>query len=176
MIMNKITRHFNLICLVMLVLLLLPAQAQEVKKITVLPFEIYTKENKSAIQEALYRKMIAELQKEKQLRVVPADSFLRSQVKINEGSAVNAGRSLMADFVVMGSLTKLGESISVDAKVINVRSGKALSPIFVQGKGLESLDDIAAQLKTDVLVQTGLVEKIAKVEISGNNKIEAVYF
>ncbi len=174
MIMNRITRHFNLICLAMLVLLLLPAQAQEVKKITVLPFEIYSKENKAAIQESLYRKIIAELQKEKQLRVVPADSFLRSQVKINEGSAVNAGRSLMADFVVMGSLTKLGESISVDAKVINVRSGKALSPIFVQGKGLESLDDIAAQLKTDVLVQTGLVEKIAKVEISGNNKIEAV--
>jgi len=156
----------------MLVLLLLPAQAQEVKKITVLPFEIYSKENKAAIQESLYRKMLAELQKEKQLRVVPADSFLRSQVKIDERRAVDAGRSLMADFVVMGSLTQLGESISVDAKVINVRSGRTLSPIFVQAKGLESLNDVAEQLKTDVLVQTGLVEKIVKVEISGNNKIE----
>lgn len=173
MIMNRITRHFNLICLVMLVLLLLPAQAQEVKKVTVLPFEIYSKENKAAIQEALYRKTLAELQKEKQLRVVPADSFLRSQVKLDERAAVDAGRSLQADFVVMGSLTQLGESISIDAKVINVRSGKTLSPIFVQAKGLESLDDVAAQLKTDVLVRTGLVEKIAKVEISGNNKIEA---
>ncbi len=173
MIMNKITRHFNLICLVMLVLLLLPAQAQEVKKVTLLPFEIYSKENKAAIQESLYRKTLTELQKEKQLRVVPADSFLRSQVKIDERRAIDAGRSLMADFVVMGSLTQLGESISVDAKVINVRSGKILSPIFVQAKGLESLDDVAAQLKMDVLVRTGLVEKIAKVEISGNNKIEA---
>lgn len=173
MIMNRIARHLNLICLVMLGLLLLPAQAQEVKKITVLPFEIYSKENKAAIQESLYRKTLAELQKEKQLRVVPADSFLRSQVKIDERRAVDAGRSLMADFVVMGSLTQLGKSISVDAKVINVRSGRTLSPIFVQAKGLESLDDVAAQLKTDVLVQAGLVEKIAKVEISGNNKIEA---
>jgi outer membrane protein insertion porin family len=173
MIMNKITRHLNLICLVMLVLLLIPAQAQEVKKITVLPFEIYSKENKVAIQESLYRKTLTELQKEKQIRVVPADSFLRSQIKLDEGAAINAGRSRQADFVLMGSLTQLGESISVDAKLINVRSGKIASPIFVQGKGLESLDDIAAQLKTDVLVKTGLVEKIAKVEISGNNKIEA---
>src|SRR5450759_5982984 len=73
----------------------------------------------------------------------------------------------------MGSLTKLGETLSIDAQIIDVTTANTLPSISVQGKGLVSLGMIAARLKAEVIIRTGLVQKIAKIEIKGNRKIEA---
>ena len=173
MIINKIVRH---VCLTFLLLSLFPltqTHAQELKKISILPFEVYSKEDSAAIKESLYKKLSEELKKEKLIQLIPADSFLKGKAKVDERRAISAGKSLRADFVVMGSLTQLGETLSVDAKIIDVGTGNILSPVSVQGKGLANLGSIAAQLKTEILVRTGLIEKIAKIEIKGNRKIEA---
>ena len=173
MIINKIARH---VCLTLFLLSLTPltlTYAQELKKISILPFEVYSKEDSAAIKESLYKKMSEELKKEKLIQLIPADSFLKSKVKVDERRAIGAGKALHADFVVMGSLTQLGETLSVDAKIIDIGTGNILSPVSVQGKGLANLGSIAAQLKTEILVRTGLIDKIAKIEIKGNRKIEA---
>ena len=170
---NKIARHVCLIFMLLSLFPLLQAHAQELKKISILPFEIYSKEDSAAIKESLYRKLSEELKKEKRIQLIPADSFLKGKAKVDERRAISAGKSLRADFVVMGSLTQLGETLSVDAKIIDVGTGNILSPVSVQGKGLANLGSIAAQLKTEILVRTGLIEKIAKIEIKGNRKIEA---
>ena len=170
---NKIARH---VCLTFLLLSLFPltlTHAQELKKISILPFEVYSKEDSAAIKESLYKKLSEELKKGKLIQLIPADSFLKGKAKIDERQAISAGKSLRADFVVMGSLTQLGETLSVDAKIIDIGTGNILSPVSVQGKGLANLGSIAAQLKTEILVRTGLIEKIAKIEIKGNRKIEA---
>jgi outer membrane protein insertion porin family len=73
----------------------------------------------------------------------------------------------------MGSLTKLGETLSIDAQIIDVTTANTLPSISAQGKGLVSLGMIAAQLKAEILIRTGFVQKIAKIEIKGNRKIEA---
>ena len=172
-IMNKIIRLVNLVCLFILVLFSMPAPAQDLKKISVLPFEIYSKGDKVAIQELLYQKIYSELNREKRLHIIPADRFLRRGEKIDERRAVEAGKSLKVDFVVMGSLTQLGESFNADVKIIDVKSADVFPPIFVQVKGWENLGEIAVQLKTEMLARLGLVEKIVKIEIEGNNKIES---
>jgi outer membrane protein insertion porin family len=173
MIINKIVRH---VCLTFLLLSLFPlttTHAQELKKISLLPFEVYSKEDSDAIKESLYKKLSEELKKEKLIQLIPADSFLKGKAKVDERQAISAGKSLGADFVVMGSLTQFGETLSVDAKIIDIGTGNILSPVSVQGKGLANLGSMAAQLKTEILVRTGLIEKIAKIEIKGNRKIEA---
>ncbi len=170
---NKIARHVCLTFLLLSLFPLTPMHAQGLKKISVLPFEVYSKEDSAAIKESLYKKMSEELKKEKLIRLIPADSFLKSKVKVDERRAISAGKSLRADFVVIGSLTQLGETLSVDAKIIDVGTGNILSPVSVSGKGLANLGAIAVQLKTEILVRTGLIEKIAKIEIKGNRKIEA---
>ena len=78
-----------------------------------------------------------------------------------------------ADFVIIGSLTQLGETLSIDAKIIDVAKANILSTASVQGKGLANIGAIAAQLKTEILIRTGLVQKIARIEIQGNRKIES---
>jgi len=173
MIINKIARPVCSIFLLLSLFPLLHAHAKELKKISILPFEVYSKEDSAAIKESLYRKLSEELKKEKRIQLISADSFLKGKAKVDERRAISAGKSLHADFVVMGSLTQLDETLSVDAKIIDIGTGNILSPVSVQGKGLANLGSIAAQLKTEILVRTGLIEKIAKIEIKGNRKIEA---
>ncbi|MCG6538270.1 MAG: hypothetical protein L7F78_27025, partial [Syntrophales bacterium LBB04] len=173
MIINKILRFA---CLTFLFLTLFPisaAHSQGLKKISVLPFEVYSKSDSAAIKESLYKNLSGELAKEKLIRVISADAFLKSNVKIDKRRAMEIGKSLGADFVIMGSLTKLGETLSIDARIIDVTTANTLPSISVQDKGLVNLGIIVAKLRTEILIHTGLVQKIAKIEIKGNRKIEA---
>ena len=173
MIINKIARQVFLVFLLLSIIFLAPAFAQEIKKISIFPFEIYSKDDSSAIKESLYKKLSEELKKEKRVKVVSAGAFLRDKTKVDQKRAISAGKSLGVDFVVLGSLAQFGETLSVDAQIIDVRAANALPPVSIQGKGLDNIGLFVAQLKTEILVRMGLIEKIFKIEIKGNKKIEA---
>ncbi len=50
-----------------------------------------------------------------------------------------SGKRLGADYVILGSLTKLGEAFSLDAKMFNVNKKEQSTAIFAQGSGLDAL-------------------------------------
>jgi outer membrane protein insertion porin family len=158
----------------LLIIFLIPqVHSQELKKISVMPFEVYSSGNSAAIKESLYKNLVEELKKEKLVQIIPADAFLQSNLQMDEKQAIKNGKSLGADFVIIGSLTQLGETLNVDAKIIDVTHANILSTASVYGKGLANMGAIAAQLKTEILSRAGLVQKIARIEIKGNRKIEA---
>jgi outer membrane protein insertion porin family len=173
MTINKIVCQTCLIFLLLIIFFVPQVRSQELKKISVLPFEIYSSGNSAAIKESLYKNLVEELKKEKLVQIIPADVFLQNNIKIDEKKAVENGKSLGADFVVIGSLIQLGETLSIDAKIIAVAKGNILSTASAQGKGLDNLGIIVAQLKTEILVRIGLIQKIARIEIKGNRKIES---
>ena len=173
MTINKIVCQTCLIFLLLIIFFIPQVHSQVLKKIGVLPFEVYSSGNSPAIKESLYKNLVEELKKEKLVQIIPADAFLQSNLKMDEKQAIKNGKSLGADFVIIGSLTQLGETLSVDAKIIDVTNANILSTASVQGKGLANMGAIAAQLKTEILSRAGLVQKIARIEIKGNRKIEA---
>jgi outer membrane protein insertion porin family len=173
MTINKIVCQTWLIFLLSIIIFIPQVHSQELKKIGVLPFEVYSSGNNAAIKESLYKNLVEELKKEKLVQIIPADAFLQSNLKMDEKQAIKNGKSLGADFVIIGSLTQLGETLSVDAKIIDVTHANILSMASIQGKGLVNMGAIAAQLKTEILSRVGLVQKIARIEIKGNRKIEA---
>ncbi|MFZ1035868.1 MAG: outer membrane protein assembly factor BamA, partial [Smithella sp.] len=145
----------------------------ELKRIIIMPFEIYSNYDKSAIRESLYKNLSEEFKKEKSIQIIPADNFLQNYINIDEKKAISHGKSMGADFVIIGSLTQLGESLSIDARIIDVARGNILSTASAQGKGLANLGAIVAQFKMEILVRVGLVQRIAKIEIQGNRKINS---
>ena len=173
MTINKIVCQTYLIFLLLIIFFIPQVHSQELKKISVLPFEVYSSGNSAAIKESLYKNLVEEFKKEKLVQIIPADAFLQSNLKMDEKQAIKNGKSLGADFVIIGSLTQLGETLSIDAKIIDVTMASILSTASVQGKGLANMSAIAAQLKTEILIRTGLVQKIARIEIKGNRKIES---
>ena len=70
-------------------------------------------------------------------------------------TAMKVGAQLEADYVVFGSLTKLGDSASLDLKVLDVKGEKPASSVFVQAKKMEEIvaavDDIANQVDEKIL-------------------------
>lgn len=173
MIINKMIRQAFLIFLFMLTFIIPSAYAEELKKIMIMPFDVYSIGNKASIQKSLYKNLSEEFQKEKLVQFIEADSFFKDNIKIDEQQAVESGNTLGADFVIIGNLTQFGESLNIDAKVIDVRKSVILSQVSTQGKGLTNLGAIAGQLKNEILNSIGLTQIIAGIEIKGNHKINA---
>ncbi len=147
--------------------------AQEIKKIAVIPFDIYSKNDNATLRKTLFQKLTEELRKEKLVQVLPTDELLTGTGKITEKIAIATGKSLGADFIIMGSLTQFGETISIDARTINAHTANVLPSASVQYKGLADIAQMVTLLKTEILTRTGLISKIAKIEIKGNRKIES---
>ncbi|MFZ2395506.1 MAG: outer membrane protein assembly factor BamA [Smithella sp.] len=173
MTINKIVFQKYLFFLLLILFFVPSVYSEELKKISVLPFEVYSSGNSAAIKESLYKSLNEELKKEKLIQIIPSDAFLQRPAKIDEKQAIKYGKSVGSDFVIIGSLTQLGETLNIDVKIVDVNMANILSTASAQGKGLANLDMIVAQLKTEILVRTGLVQKIARIEIKGNRKIDA---
>jgi len=173
MIIIKTIRYTCLILFFLTITFLSSAYSQEAKKFSIMPFEIYSKGDGSAIHDSLYKSLIEELKKEKLVEVIPADKYSRSNIKFDKRQAIEVGKKMGVNFVVYGSLTQLGENLSLDAKIVDVSKGIALSDFSTSGKGLADISAMAITLKTEILSRAGLIQKVVKIEIKGNRKIEA---
>ena len=150
------------------------AFAQTVKKATVLPFEIHASTDSKTLQSALHQSLIAELQKEKKMiEMVGADVAAKIE-RPNRDKLMEIGKSLGVDYVVAGSATQLGDTLSVDAQVFDVVQNVWLPGIFAQGKRSAGLAPLAGDLKTEILARMGLLEKIVRIDIAGNRKISPI--
>ena len=58
---------------------------------------------------------------------------------VNETKAFAIGKAVGADFVIFGSLTVLGESVSLDAKILDVKKSEILITAYDQCKGMDEV-------------------------------------
>nr|HPK53390.1 outer membrane protein assembly factor BamA [Smithellaceae bacterium] len=174
MTVNKKIYKIFLACFFILIAAAAKTSAQEIKKICVLPFEVYSKGDGSALKKTVYQQLTAEMKKEKFLQVLPADELIGKTGGITEKFAVAFGKERDADFIITGSMVQFGEAFSIDAKIIDARTGDVLPSVSVQGKDPAETDKMAAQLKIEILTRAGLIQKVAKIETRGNRKIESL--
>lgn len=144
------------------------------QRIAVFPFDIYSERDATLLRNAIYNSMTLELGKVRTVQVVPRDQFaaLVGGKKADEELAVSVGRQVKADYVILGSLTQLGTRVSLDAKAVNVETGAAITGLFAQGTGIENTGAFAAQLAREVLARVSGKQVVARVELSGNRRIE----
>ncbi len=77
------------------------------------------------------------------------------------------------DYVITGSITQFGDTINVDAQLIDVQTAAVVSSVSTQGKRQAGFAPLASDLKTDLLARAGLMDKILRVDVAGNRKIGA---
>ena len=151
--------------------------AENIKKVALFPFDVYSTslEKAADLQEAIYRGVTAELLKLKTIRLVGREEIKAGTEgkRLNDALVIEVGKKAGAVYAVWGSVSEFGDRISVDTRLIDVREGKVLPGVFVQGRGRENLDAILAQLRTDILTRIAFDERIVRVEFKGNRKIEA---
>jgi outer membrane protein insertion porin family len=178
---TAVIRKFDMrdIALIFILLLWIFPQnvpAQDVKKILLLPFDTYSKTSAVTLQESIYRELSSELTKSKHIQILDRSLFSNKIEgrRVDEKLAISTGKDTGADYVIMGSLSEIGEQISVDVKVVDIKAGKTLPGIFSYGKGAESLGLISSQIKKALLIKLSLEQKIVRIDFKGNRKIESI--
>jgi len=71
------------------------------------------------------------------------------KAELSDASAFETGKALKADYVLYGSLTIFGSAVSMDARLINIKTGEA-APFASKGSGIESIIGLTDKLSSDV--------------------------
>ena len=150
------------------------ALAAEVKRIALLPFKINSEKDLSFLRDGIFDMLSTRLAKEGQVEVISrakVDEALQSTAKnatVNEATARSIGSGLGADFVLFGSLTVLGENVSIDAKMVDVSGSKPTMTFFDQSQDLgaviSKINLIAADINDKMFGRTTVVKKAPAVQ------------
>lgn len=128
-------------------------------KVAILPVTIHSPENLGYMQEGLLDILSSRVELEGRVKVLekgPVKKALTQvQGEMDLENARKLGLMVGADFVVFGSLTKLGDSASLDLKVVEVKGEKPVSSVFVQAKKMEEIiartDELARKIDEKIL-------------------------
>ncbi len=155
-----------------------PAWAQDdivIKKVAVLPFPVLAREP----QELWGRKVREEFQerlKAEGLTVLPPEEVDKAVPRpadiLPDPAAREAGQKLNADVVVSGRLLVVGDLLTVEARIVDVSGRTPPATLKAEGPGLRALTGVSRQLAQDTAQKIVGREKIARIEVKGNRRIE----
>lgn len=118
------------------------AAAATPKRIALLPFKINAAQELSFLKDGIFDMLTSRLSKDGQVEVLSreqVDGAVQNETasgKINEATARRIGNRLKADFVLFGSLTVLGDNVSIDAKMVDISGSKPTMTFFDQSQDL----------------------------------------
>ena len=82
------------------------------------------------------------------------DASAGRQGPLNEAAARQIGKALGADYVLFGSLTVFGDSVSMDAQMVDLTGDKAPVTVFAQTKGMNEviprINDFAQDINSQI--------------------------
>jgi len=125
-----------------------PAAAKEMR-LAIFPFSVNAKDDISYIRDGISSLLPARIAVSGKLAII--DSYtVRSELnKLAAEHPLSAdialGKKLQADYILVGSITKIGTNASLDTRLIETANPDAITPFFIQSLGL---NDMLPQLTT----------------------------
>src|SRR4030042_1338860 len=136
-------------CIIILSFLLIPVgiHAQDKGKVAVLPFMVQSLESMDDFKVGL-QQMFASIMAEKGYPVISPD-IVNQHISASSDSLatpdiISLGKELEADWVIRGSLTKVGEKISLDLNVTDVKGINNPFSVFII---VDDMDRLAEALE-----------------------------
>ncbi|MBW2093210.1 MAG: hypothetical protein JRI34_13965, partial [Deltaproteobacteria bacterium] len=120
-------------------------------KVLVLPFKINAAQDLTYIQEGILDMISSRLAWEGKVivleRVLARKEFDQTQGKIDDHTALALGLKTGADYVLYGSLTMIGQSVSLDARIISQLEKKPALTAHTQS---DKIDDVIPKINAFV--------------------------
>lgn len=129
------------ICLLGLVICLAASHADAAKVFGVLPFKVSAEKELGYLSEGVQDMLMSRLFHPNETEVVPKEKLKKEVSALKDLTAselVRIGSQLGADYMITGTITVLGNSFSLDTRVIPVKEGQGFS-VSSQGKKLDDL-------------------------------------
>lgn len=119
-----------------------PKGSGKVYKVAILPFQIHSQENLDYLREGIYDMLSSRISGEGNIIVVERTAVEKAfyeerPTRLDETVAKRIGTRVGADYIVLGSLTKIGDYLSLDARLISIAEEKPPLGVFTQQKGIE---------------------------------------
>jgi len=116
----------------------------KVYKIAILPFLIHSQENLDYLREGINDILTSRITVEGRIIVIERTVVERAlwemrPIRLDETVAKETGRRVGADYVVLGSITKIGNYISLDARLISITEEKPPLGAYTQHKGIDDV-------------------------------------
>ena len=134
-------------------------EAQQQKKIAILPFTVNSSENINYIRDGIWDMLISRVTVGGKTDVLSKASVLEAMDKtqkkdLSQADASAIGKRLKADYVVWGSITKIGDSLSLDGKLLDVASSQSPVTLFEQTRGMNEvipkINDFSQRIRSHV--------------------------
>ncbi len=155
--MKKKTYYSTLICVGLAWLLLAHigySLAGTPSKVVILPFKINAAEDLTYLREGLSDMLTSRLAWEG--KVIIVDKYRTQEAlkgisgEIDEKSARSIGEKLGAHYVLFGSLTVIGENISIDARLVDIQNQAPPVTIYNQSKGMDTVMPTINEFVTEI--------------------------
>ena len=134
--------------------------AKEKSSVAVLPFSVYSAENIDYVQRGIGNMLSSRISVSEKIEVLSPDDVLTA-LKETGGKELaiadiySLGKKLNADFVVWGSITKIGNSLSIDGKLFDISANKAAVAIVAQIQNMDEvipkMNDFAQKIETHIV-------------------------
>jgi outer membrane protein insertion porin family len=162
-------------CVFVLLLCSASAIAQEQVRVVVLPFEVHAPERFDDLTGQI-QGLIEKLLRDEGAMLVESGESLAGLPDTEEGGLSRLrtlGLNVGADFVIWGSLTKIGNRFSLDVKVMESYGDAPPEPVYVEGEGLETLLNSVQRVAKDLELKVFRRENVTGVIVTGNKRIES---
>ena len=150
-------------------------------KVAILPITIYSSENLEYLREGVYAMFSSRVELEGRVSVLERAAVKKAvsefSGEIDSEAAKKLGETLGADFVVFGSLTKLGDSASLDLKVLAVKGEKPPSLVYVHANKLEEIIgqvDMLARRVEEKSLGYPLIPAVAEKAVEKPKEVAAI--
>ena len=121
--------------------------ASEPKRVVIVPFKINAEKDLTFLEEGIADMLESRLSWDDKVTVISWEETKRAlesvEGPLNETKAREIGAKLDADHVLFGSLTIFGNSMSIDAKLIDVSENRPPLTFFSQS---QSMDEVIPQI------------------------------
>ena len=144
-----------LICLIFAVVVAgPPSAAAEIQRVAVVPFKINAEKDLSFLRDGIVDMLTSRLSQEDRVAVLSRDETAKVlenvQTPLNESKAREIGTRLKVDYVLFGSLTVFGNSVSIDAKMVDVAGKNPPLTFFNQSQGMDPVISQINLFATDI--------------------------
>ncbi len=122
--------------------------AKEKSSVAVLPFSVYSAENIDYVRRGIDDMLSSRISVGDKIEVISRDVVLTALKEMGGkelavADIYNLGEKFNADFVVWGSITKIGNSLSIDGKLVDISTRKAVVAIVAQ---IQNMDEVIPKI------------------------------
>jgi len=173
--MDGLNKAFKYTIILLCLLIPVGLNAQDKEKVAVLPFVVQSLESMDDYKVGLQR-MFASIMAEKGYPVISPDAVNQLPSAFSDSlitsDIISLGKELEADWIIRGSITKIGEKISLDFNVTDVKAVNNPFSIFMIADNIDRLAEALENSAASIDNRISGISRISSIQVRGNRRVE----